>query len=96
MDPRHANGDVTPLQPTANGHASVVEDTADAAALEQLRTENVALREKLEGVDKRIAGAAAVQVLPEYSHDAVVGAVRLDFCMTSLPMTCQCPWPRPK
>ena len=46
------------LPPQANGHAP----PHAQATLEQLRRENAELQEKVKGVDKRIAGAAAVQV----------------------------------
>jgi len=38
-------------------------NSPDAEALAKLQAENTALAEKVKGVDKRIAGAAAVQVL---------------------------------
>ena len=64
----HANGNVSePQQPTANGHVSDggIEDAAQAAGMDALRAENAALREKLQSVDKRIAGAAACR----YNHN---------------------------
>ncbi len=57
----HANGDVSVPHPSANGHALHIEDAAEAASTDALHAENEELREKLQGVDKRIAGAAAVQ-----------------------------------
>ncbi len=61
----HANGDMSAPHPIANGHATGIEDAAEAASVDALRAENEELREKLQGVDKRIAGAAAVQVCPQ-------------------------------
>ena len=62
----HANGDASmPQHPIANGHVSGgIEDAAEAAAVDALRLENEELKEKLQGVEKRIAGAAAVQARP--------------------------------